>query len=358
MPASLLRDGAALNPGGNGPDGYTRRGDLYVPPSVASAEDTETDSPLATVVEMHPATGTADTDEFPAANTEPTPPESESEPAAPAEPPAPPEDKELVDPERPVTDSTIDIILIRAFNGVYVLSVFIGLIGQIVGFIPLMGLIAAIIAGGAFELIMVTGSTVGFSRIRNNHGWTEAGFFLAISTFCAAVAAYMNFSHWEGLQATFFGCLTVVGYLLHVISHLWTSTRVRRDLQEWERKVAEVKAERKRREDAQRQAYDEWIAEQERKQREAAEAAERAVNAATRRVTAKRPAATSTRKSNKPAAGKKYTDTDLPSLVPTVLQAEATAGEQFGFRRIHRMFPGMTQQQARELAKKVTARRN
>lgn len=315
MTASLLRDGASLNRGGNhGNHGnYTNHGGLFVPPSaVATDEKIEPTPKLATVVEMHPATENADTDEFPAvtANSEPEPatyvdddeeiepptepdpedfePEPEPEPAArvtptaPTPTPTPTPSVEVTTTlrEKPVTDTAIDRFLISAFNGVYVLSVAIGLVGQIVGFIPLMGVVAAAIAGGAFELIMVTGSTVGFSRIRNNHGWTEVGFFLTISTFCAAIAAYMNFSHWEGLQATFFGFLTVVGYTLHVISHLWTSIRVRRDLQEWERESAEIKAEQKRLEEAARQEQEARLAELARQREEAEQARERQRKAA------------------------------------------------------------------------------
>lgn len=248
---------------------------------------------LASVTEISPQTDDRDDDGPDVEQDEPDPtpcaPEAPPVSPEPPAPPAPPEREELTEPPKPNVETAFEAWLSRCFEGIFWFSVAVGLTGQVIGFAKKfgggpVGICGAVLVGGIFEFLMITGSSRGFSAIRTGREWHEFLPYLVVATAAAGVAAYMNLTHWSADMAVYFGGLTVFGYVSHLFSHIHPSLRARRDMQAWAAEKQRVEDERKRREDKQREEYEAWLrdqkeraeAEAERQRQEAAQAAQRA----------------------------------------------------------------------------------
>lgn len=261
-----------------------------IPSSLGPGESEPYPPRLASVTEISPPKA-AETDEEPVPDVEqdepdPTPSTPEASPA-PAEPPARPEPEELTEPPKPEVETAFQAWLSNAFEGIFWFSVAVGLVGQIIGFAKKfggtpVGIGAAILVGGIFEFLMITGSSRGFSAIRTGRAWHEFLPYLAVATGAAGVASGMALTHWAGDMALYFGGLTIFGYVSHLFSHIHPSLRARRDMQAWAAEKQRVESERQRREAEQREAYEAWLRDQQERveaeaerQRQEAEQAER-----------------------------------------------------------------------------------
>jgi hypothetical protein len=220
------------------------------PPAVAPAPVLQAPVPVA------PAPGVA------AAAPVPTPP------PAPAEP-------ELVPPAEPVRKAGLVDFCARLFPHIVWLSVAAGLAGQVYGFGKTFGegpmaWIVAGVLGGTFEFIMVTCSAAGLRAIGKDRGAGVYLPYLLLATAAATVAAYMNLSHfagWLGLAA----CgVSVIGYLGHILAHLYEEIENRAAWKEYKEELAAHKAKVAAREAAKQRRYERHQTELEEQRREAA----------------------------------------------------------------------------------------